>query len=166
MGVSGSGKTTVAQGVAERLGWLYAEGDEFHSPANVAKMAAGTPLDDDDRWPWLRSIGQWVGQQEAAGRDAVVTCSALKRSYRELLREGNPSVVFCELEVPESVLAVRLAERRDHYMPPSLLRSQLDALQPLAEEEPGFVVPVIGGPDEVVQAVLTRLHGERSARGI
>ncbi|GAA4963131.1 gluconokinase [Kineococcus glutinatus] len=157
MGVSGSGKTTVAQGVAESLGWRYAEGDDFHSAANVAKMAAGHPLDDDDRWPWLASIATWIGEREVEGTSSVVTCSALKRRYRDLLRDGHPSVRFCELEVAESVLAERLAERTDHYMPASLLRSQLDALEPLAEDEPGFVVPVTGGPEETLRQVLERL---------
>ncbi|PPK93476.1 gluconokinase [Kineococcus xinjiangensis] len=161
MGVSGSGKTTVAQGLAQHLGWVYAEGDDFHSEANVAKMASGQPLDDDDRRPWLRSIAEWIARQEEAGVNAVVTCSALRRGYRDLLRQGNPSVRFCELEVPEQVIAARLAQRTGHYMPATLLRSQLDALQPLQEDEPGFTVPVQGSPDEVLRHVIA--HVERTA---
>src|SRR4051794_3606863 len=91
MGVSGSGKSTVAAGLVERLGCVYAEGDDFHPPANVAKMRAGTPLDDDDRWPWLRTLAAWIGEHEQAGESAGVTCSALKRSYRGLFRGGHPS---------------------------------------------------------------------------
>ena len=161
MGVSGSGKTTVAQGLADHLGWTYAEGDDFHSEANVAKMASGRPLDDDDRWPWLRSIAAWIGEQEADGKPAVVTCSALRRRYRDLLREGHPSVRFCELAVPEQVIAARLAQRQDHYMPPTLLRSQLEALEPLAEDEPGWVVPVSGDPEAVLRDVISRVRAEQ-----
>ena len=96
-GVSGVGKSTVAKGLSTVLGWTYAEGDAFHSEANVAKKATGTPLVDDDRWPWLQSIGAWMSEEIAAGRSAVITCSALRRAYRDLLREGRPEVVFCHL---------------------------------------------------------------------
>ena len=156
-GVSGSGKTTVAQSVAAERGWVFAEGDDFHSAANVEKMRSGHPLDDEDRWPWLREIAAWIGEREAAGESAVITCSALKRAYRDLLSGPNPSVVFCELKVPGDVLAQRLAERKDHYMPASLLRSQLDTLEDLAPEERGFVVRVEGGPDAVLAEVLGHL---------
>lgn len=156
-GVSGSGKTTVAQAVAAELGWVFAEGDDFHPEANVEKMRSGHPLDDEDRWPWLATIADWIGEREAAGENAVVTCSALKRSYRDLLAGPNPSVVFCELKVPDEVLQERLAERKGHYMPASLLRSQLDTLEDLAPDERGFVVRVGGGPDAVLAEVLTHL---------
>ncbi|NIZ92251.1 gluconokinase [Kineosporiaceae bacterium B12] len=158
MGVSGSGKTTVATGAAEALGWKYSEGDDFHPPANVEKMRSGHPLDDDDRWPWLRDIASWIGDREKLGESVVVTCSALKRSYRDLLSDGHPSVVFCELEVPAAVLADRMAHRENHYMPASLLRSQLDTLQPLQPDERGFVVPVEGGEDAVLAEVLRSLQ--------
>ncbi|WP_337060443.1 gluconokinase [Kineococcus sp. G2] len=157
MGVSGSGKTTVARGVADERGWEFAEGDDFHPRANVDKMRDGTPLDDEDRWPWLRGIAAWIGEREAAGRSVVVTCSALKRSYRELLADGHPSVRFCQLVVPEEVLAERLAHRQGHYMPASLLRSQLDTLQDLQPDEPGFQVCVEGGPAAVLAEVLGHL---------
>ncbi|ABS02086.1 gluconokinase [Kineococcus radiotolerans] len=157
MGVSGGGKTTVAEGIAAARGWAFAEGDEFHSPANVAKMASGTPLTDEDRWPWLRSIAAWIAAREEAGESVVVTCSALKRAYRDLLARDNPSVVFCELEVPTEVLAQRLAQREGHYMPASLLRSQLDTLEGLQPDERGFRVPVRGGPDRVLAEVLSRV---------
>jgi gluconokinase len=157
MGVSGSGKTTLAQDLAKTKGWTYAEGDEFHSAANVAKMASGHPLTDEDRWPWLRSIAAWIGEHEAAGESVVVTCSALKRVYRDLLAEDNPSVVFCELQVPREVLEQRMAERKNHYMPASLLRSQLDTLEDLHPDERGFRVQVQGGPDHVLNEVLRHL---------
>ncbi len=157
MGVSGSGKTTVAQGIATARGWAHAEGDEFHPAANVEKMRSGTPLTDEDRWPWLRSIADWIGAREEAGESVVVTCSALKRAYRDLLAEDNPSVVFCELHVPAEVLEERLTQRTGHYMPASLLRSQLDTLEDLAPDERGFRVRVQGGPGEVLEEVLRHL---------
>jgi gluconokinase len=154
MGVSGSGKTTVARGVAERRGWTYLEGDDFHPAANVAKMASGTPLDDEDRWPWLRTVADRIGAAEAAGEDLVVTCSALKRSYRDLLRDGHPSVRFCLLDVSPDELRQRLAARRGHYMPASLLDSQLATLEPLAPDEPGVMIPADADPEGVLQAIL------------
>jgi gluconokinase len=158
MGVSGSGKTTVARGVADALGWAYAEGDEFHPRENVAKMAAGRPLDDEDRWPWLRSIAAAVGAAEAAGQSTVVTCSALKRSYRDLLRDGHPSMRFCLLDVSPEELRRRLESRRGHYMPASLLDSQLATLEPLGADEPGLTVPADSDPDGVLAAVLDAVH--------
>ncbi len=143
--------------VADALGGEFAEGDEFHPRANVEKMAAGHPLDDDDRWPWLRTIGAWIDQREATGRSVVVTCSALKRSYRDLLREGRPSVWFAHVTVDAEVLRARLRERKGHYMPASLLDSQLATLERLGDDEPGITVPGTGEPGEVVDAVLAAL---------
>jgi gluconokinase len=157
MGVSGSGKTTVAQGVADSLGWAYAEGDDFHPRENVAKMAAGQPLDDEDRWPWLRAIADSIGASEQAGQNQVVTCSALKRSYRDLLRRGHPSVRFCLLDVSPDELRRRLEFRRGHYMPASLLGSQLATLEPLEADEPGITVPADTDPEGVRAAVLDAL---------
>ena len=150
MGVSGSGKTTVGRGIAERLGWEFAEGDEFHPPANVAKMAAGEPLSDEDRWPWLRTLAGWIGNREAAGDDAVLTCSALKRAYRDLLREGHPSVQFVHVSVDAATLRRRLEQRQDHYMPASLLLSQLMTLEPLEPGEPGLVLSGEGPAEDVI----------------
>lgn len=157
MGVSGVGKTSVAERLVAHTGWEFAEGDDFHPEANRAKMAAGHPLDDTDREPWLRTIAAWVGGQEAAGRGAVVTCSALKRSYRELLREGHRSVRFVHLLAPVDVLRDRVDHREGHYMPPSLLTSQLDALEPLGADEPGVGVETTGDPDAVAVRVLQQL---------
>ena len=154
MGVSGSGKTTVAEGVATRLGWVFAEGDDFHPPGNVAKMSAGTPLTDDDRWPWLRRLADWIGERERAGENAVLTCSALRRPYRDLLREGHPSVRFVHVHVDGQTLRERVERRRGHYMPPSLLQSQLGALEPLGDDEPGLVLPGDGRPGEVVDRLV------------
>lgn len=160
MGVSGAGKSTVAEALVTATGWTFVEGDELHSDANRAAMAAGRPLRDADRWPWLRRIAAWVGDQEVAGRDAVLTCSALRRTYRDLLRDGHPSVWFAHLVAPPDLLAERIAGRRGHYMPASLLDSQLDTLEPLADDEPGVTVDVRQGSAAVVADVLQALGRE------
>jgi len=162
MGVSGSGKTSAALELTRQLGWDFIEGDDLHPEANVAKMAAGTPLDDEDRWPWLRRIAEVIGEHEAAGTDLVITCSALKRVYRDLLRDGHPSVWFAHVDVDREVLVARLAKRKGHYMPPSLLDSQLATLQRLGEDEPGDVIAGDGPLDETVAAVLADLREERA----
>lgn len=154
MGVSGAGKSMVAQALAESTGWQLAEGDDFHPAANVEKMSSGHPLDDEDRWPWLQSIADWIGEQEKAGRSSVVTCSALKRSYRDLLRKGHPSVKFCELDASPAVLTARMEARPEHFMPTSLLHSQLRALQTLEPDEPGGRVTAEGDLCTVLRRVL------------
>lgn len=159
MGVSGVGKTSVAAELVARIGAVFVEGDDLHPEPNRAKMAAGTPLDDEDRWPWLALVAAWIGEQEAAGRDGVVTCSALKRAYRDLLRDGHPSVHFVHLVAPPELVAERLGERRGHYMPPSLLRSQLATLEALAADEPGVEVETTGDPAAVAAAALQLLDG-------
>lgn len=136
MGVSGTGKTTVATVLAQELTATFAEGDDFHPSANVQKMSEGIPLTDEDRWPWLRDIAAWTQQQAGGGRSTVVTCSALRRVYRDLLREPVPNTFFVHLDAPEDVLLERMLHRK-HYMPPSLLRSQLDTLEPLGRDEAG-----------------------------
>src|SRR5918997_348280 len=161
MGVSGSGKSTVAAGLVERLGWEFAEGDDFHPPANVAKMRSGQPLDDDDRRPWLGALADWIGERERAGRSVVVTCSALKRSYRDLLRNGHPSVWFAHVTVDPDLLRERVAGRTGHYMPVSLLESQLAALEPLEDDEPGASISGAGAPGVVVDEALAVLGSER-----
>lgn len=157
MGPSGVGKSAVAGELVARTGWTFAEGDDLHSEANRAKMAAGHPLTDDDRWPWLRRIAKWIGEQEAAGRDAVVTCSALRHAYRELLSTGHPSVWFAHLTAPTAEITRRIGGRRDHYMPPALLQSQLDTLEPLTAEEPGAAVDATGTPTDIAGRVLRQL---------
>lgn len=157
MGVSGSGKTTVATSLAERMGRPFAEADEFHPQANVEKMAAGIPLTDDDRWPWLRTVRDWMSEQAAAGRRGVITCSALRRVYRDVLREAHGGVVFVQLDADPAVLLERMKRRKGHYMPPELLRSQLDTLEPLGGDENGVVVSTEGTPDETVAAAFDRL---------
>src|SRR3954452_15498932 len=161
MGVSGAGKSTVAAELVARLGWDFAEGDEFHPPENVEKMRAGIPLDDDDRWPWLRRLAAWIGEHEAAGKNAVVTCSALKRAYRDLLCDGHPSVWFAHVSADPDLIQGRVAHRRHQYMPASLLGSQLSALEPLQPDEAGAVAPAVDPPAEVADHVLRALRQER-----
>lgn len=161
MGVSGVGKSVVAAELVAATGWRFAEGDEFHSAANRAAMAAGHPLGDEDRLPWLRSLAGWIGEQEAAGRDAVLTCSALRRTYRDVLRDGHPSVRFAHLVTDAALVADRIGAREAHYMPPELLGSQLDTLEPLQPDEPGAVVDATGPPADVAGAVLARLGPPR-----
>src|SRR5437868_2219246 len=121
MGVSGSGKTTLAEGLARRLHWEFCEGDELHPPANVSKMSRGEPLTDLDRQPWLAAIGRWLDDCRARRLHAVLTCSALRRSYRDQLREGRPGLVFCHVTATAETIRQRLEHRRGHYMPASLL---------------------------------------------
>ena len=161
MGVSGSGKSAIAGELADQSGYVFAEGDEFHSAANVAKMHAGHPLDDEDRWPWLRSVAAWIGEHERSGTSTVLTCSALKRSYRELLRDDHPSVWFVHLALQPEVIAQRLQRRQGHYMPASLLQSQLAILEPLAADEPGVTVAGNASPAEVAAEVLVALRQHR-----
>ncbi len=164
MGVSGSGKSTVAAGLVDRLGWEFAEGDEFHPRENVEKMRSGRPLDDDDRLPWLRRLTAWIGEHEQAGRSVVVTCSALKRSYRELLRDGHPSVWFAHVTADAELIRDRMERRTGHYMPPSLLESQLATLEPLEADEPGASISGAGRPDDVADELLAALEKERGPR--
>jgi gluconokinase len=161
MGVTGSGKTTVATEVARRLGWEFTEGDDHHPRANVEKMRAGIPLDDDDRRPWLLELAGWIGAHEAEGRSCVLTCSALKRRYRDLLRDGHPSVWFAHVSGPQELITERVTARQGHYMPPSLVPSQFATLEPLGDDEPGRLVPASGSPEQVVDDLLADLARDR-----
>lgn len=154
MGVAGSGKSAVMGELARELGWPTAEGDDYHPAANVARMAAGVPLTDEDRRPWLLELATWVGRREAAGENALATCSALRRSYRDLLREGHPSLSFAHLRASPDVLRGRMAGRSGHYMPVSLLDSQLATLEPLEADEPGCTVDADRPLDDVVRQIL------------
>ncbi len=157
MGVSGSGKTTIATGIATATGWVFAEGDDFHPQANVDKMASGHPLNDDDRWPWLRAIVAWMDDQEQQGNSAVLTCSALRRVYRDLLRDGRDNVRFCQVSADEQAIAERLELRRGYYMPASLLPSQIATLEPLEPDEPGVIISAAATAQEVICHALTAL---------
>ncbi|MDX6326711.1 MAG: gluconokinase [Nocardioidaceae bacterium] len=153
MGVSGSGKTTVGGPLAARLGVEYGEADQFHPQSNIDKMASGRPLDDADRRPWLEAIGRWLAEHEDRG--AVATCSALKRSYRDALRAAAPGAVFLHLDAPRDVLAPRMEHRSGHFMPPSLLDSQLQTLEPLEPDETGLVVRSDTPVDTIVDEFVT-----------
>ncbi|MBT2530108.1 gluconokinase [Streptomyces flavidovirens] len=163
MGVAGTGKTTIGPLLAGRLGVPYAEGDDFHPPANIAKMSAGTPLDDADRWPWLDAIGEWAHSR--AGLGGVVSSSALKRVYRDRLRAAAPDAVFLHLTGDRELIEERMRERRGHFMPTALLDSQYAALQPLQEDEAGVSVDVSGSPEDITEravAALRRLDSQAS----
>lgn len=163
MGVSGAGKSTIARCLADELGWDFAEGDDLHPTANVAKMAAGSPLTDADRKPWLDQVAHWIDAELEAGRSGVITCSALKRSYRDRLR--RPRVLFVHLSVPRAELERRLRIRAGHFMPASLLDSQLAALQPPAGDESAIVIDATGGPQRAVELIRERLREAGSAPG-
>jgi carbohydrate kinase (thermoresistant glucokinase family) len=160
MGVSGSGKSTIAGLLAERLGWDIAEGDDLHPAANVEKMADGRPLTDDDRGPWLDAVAAWIGEQVAAGRPGIITCSALKRRYRDRLRGAR--VVFVYLAAPSALIARRLATRHGHFMPATLLDSQLADLEPPARDEQAITVEVTGNAPELADLIVERLGLRRS----
>ncbi|MGX1881938.1 gluconokinase [Streptomyces sp. NPDC055287] len=156
MGVAGTGKTTVGPLLAARLGVPYAEGDDFHPPANIAKMSAGTPLDDADRWPWLDAIGAWAHGR--AGLGGVVSSSALKRVYRDRLRAAAPGAVFLHLTGDRELIEERMRERKGHFMPTALLDSQYAALQPLQEDEAGVSVDVSGSPEGITERAVAALR--------
>jgi gluconokinase len=149
MGVAGSGKTTLGRLLAGQLGWTFVEGDAFHPPANVEKMHRGEALTDTDRAPWLRALHARIDELAASGRSAVVACSALKQAYRDVLADGRPEVVFVHLTAPAAVLRDRVEQRRGHFMPPSLLDSQLATL----EQPCGLAVDVTSPPAESVAAI-------------
>ena len=156
-GVSGSGKTTVGILLADRLGWRFADADDFHPAANVAKMRAGIPLTDADRGPWLRAIAAWMDERIARGEDAVVGCSALKRSYRDRLLAGRPDARMVFLAPDREVLARRLAARHGHFFPEQLLGTQLDALEPPAPDERVLTVVPSDDPAATVTSIIALL---------
>ncbi|WP_338061135.1 gluconokinase [Pseudoclavibacter helvolus] len=157
MGVQGTGKTTIGSALGERLGVTFIDSDDLHPPANKAKMAAGTPLEDEDRVPWLKIVGATIVANAAEGRTTIVACSALKRWYRELLRSSVPELQFIHLAGQRDLVASRLATRQHEFMPTTLLDSQFEVLEPLAPWEAGVVVPVAGTPAEIVDVVAEYL---------
>jgi gluconokinase len=156
-GVAGTGKTTVGALLAGRLGWIYAEADDFHSKSNVDKMAAGQPLTDADRVPWLEMIGRWVDERAAAGAPGVVTCSALKRSYRDLIRKGRPQVRLVFLDGSRELIMRRLTARQGHFMRVDMLDSQFADLEPPEPDERAIAVSVDATPNEIVDEILRSL---------
>lgn len=157
MGVQGTGKTTIGSALGERLGVTFIDSDDLHPPANKVKMAAGTPLEDEDRVPWLKIVGATIAANAAEGRTTIVACSALKRWYRELLRSSVPELQFIHLAGQRDLVASRLATRQHEFMPTTLLDSQFEVLEPLAPWEAGVVVPVAGTPAEIVDVAAEYL---------
>ena len=164
MGVAGCGKSTIASALAERLGWDYVEADRFHPRANIEKMTAGIPLGDDDRWPWLDAMASHLAAARSQGRPCVLACSALKRRYRERLAGGHDDIQLVYLQGSYDTILARLAGRTGHYMPPSLLQSQFEALEePRAEERP-ITVSVQESPDAIVETITRDLDPGSSRR--
>ncbi|GBR08997.1 gluconokinase [Acetobacter oeni LMG 21952] len=161
MGVSGSGKTTMATGLHNVLGWPFQEGDGLHPRANVEKMEAGIPLTDEDRWPWLDKCRAWLDSCATAGTGGVLSCSALKRIYRDRLRAHKTDITFLFLRVPKDILAQRMALRTDHYMPPSLLGSQLETLEMPGRDEHAIEMDVCETPAEEIARALEALKADQ-----
>ncbi len=160
MGVSGSGKSTIASGLAERLGWRFEDGDRFHPPGNVAKMSAGHPLTDEDRRPWLQAIADEIGRVCRAGGHLVVACSALKRAYRDVLATDRGDVRFVFLDGSQALIADRLARRKGHFMPPGLLDSQFKTLEPPQADEQAITVPIDAPVETIVDNIIAGTVGQ------
>ena len=158
MGVAGCGKTTAATGLHDALGWPVAEADDFHPEANIAKMSRGAPLTDADRRPWLESLRAWMSEQADRGTRTIVTCSALKRSYRDLLVGAHGRVFFIHLVADEEALRERMEHREGHFMPSALLPSQFADLEPLADDEDGVTVTSRPTPEQTLEAILAALE--------
>jgi carbohydrate kinase (thermoresistant glucokinase family) len=161
MGVSGAGKTTLAQGLAKALSVPFKEGDTLHPPANVAKMKAGQALSDEDRAPWLARIKEWIDTELDRGRSGIVTCSALRRAYRDVLRANRPDVVLVYIDGEESLIRERLERRKGHFMPASLLASQFAALEPPTASERPIIVAAADPPQDQVRTVIAALNARR-----
>lgn len=158
MGVSGCGKSTTGTRLAKALGWPFRDADSFHPPANVEKMRRGEPLGDEDRWPWLAAIAQWIDERLAAGERGIVSCSALKRAYRDRILRGRGGVRLVYLKGSKAMIGERLKGRRNHFMPASLLESQFAALEEPGADERPVVVSVAMSPRKVTAAIIERLH--------
>jgi gluconokinase len=165
MGVSGSGKSTIADKLAERLGWTFEDGDRFHPASNVAKMRAGHPLTDEDRWPWLRAIADEIDRACAAGERAVIACSALKHAYRDILVHGRSDVRIVFLKGTQALIADRLARRKGHFMPPGLLDSQFKALEPPEQSEHPVTVSIDASVETIVEDIVRQLKLNPAGRG-
>src|SRR5215469_9908429 len=163
MGVSGSGKSTIASMLAQRLHWVYEDADWFHSKSNIEKMHHGEPLNDQDRWPWLHAIAAWIDATQRAGGHGVVACSALKRSYRDILIGDRRDVRLVFLKGDRDLIARRIAARADHFMPSTLLESQFAALEEPQADEHAIVVSIVPHPREIVEAIVGKLGAQSAA---
>jgi len=157
MGVSGSGKSTVGDSLAKRLGWAYEDADQFHPASNVAKMSAGHPLTDDDRWPWLKAIAAEIDRVGDAGEHVVIGCSALKRAYRDILMHGRTDIRLIYLEGTQALIADRIGQRQGHFMPPGLLASQFNTLEPPTSDEHALTVSIDAPLGAIVDSILRQL---------
>lgn len=164
MGVSGSGKTTVASKLAGRLHWTFEDGDRFHPKSNVEKMSAGQPLTDEDRWPWLNAIADEIERVCTAGGHAVIACSALKRTYRDVLLRGRNDVRFVFLNGTQQLIAHRLSLRKDHFMPPGLLDSQFRTLEPPGLDENAIDVSINATVDAIVDDIVSKLKASSAGQ--
>ncbi|MGJ5074748.1 gluconokinase [Bradyrhizobium oligotrophicum] len=158
MGVSGSGKSTIGQALGQRLGWRFEDGDSFHPPANVAKMSAGHPLTDEDRWPWLHAIATEIAQCRSAGQHIIIACSALKKAYRDILVGGRDDVRMVYLQGTQELIGERMKHRAGHFMPPGLLTSQFATLEPPGTPEHPITVSVDAPVAAIVDDILQQLH--------
>jgi gluconokinase len=166
MGVSGSGKSTIGEQLAQRLGWSYEDGDKFHPASNVAKMSAGHPLTDEDRWPWLQTIADEIDRVCESGQHAVIACSALKRAYRDILVHRRSDVRIVFLDGTEALIANRLAQRKGHFMPPGLLTSQFKTLEPPRPDENPVTVSIEPSVDAIVDDIVRQLPFDPADRGV
>lgn len=160
MGVAGSGKSTIATALSQQLGWACAEADEFHPQTNIQKMSRGIPLQDEDRWPWLQQIQNWMTTQAKAGKSTVLTCSALKQRYRQLLAQAEGRVLFLHLHGEADLIGQRMQGREGHFMPPTLLPSQLATLEPLSDDElatGSLRLDISKSPEELVSTIVASL---------
>jgi gluconokinase len=158
MGVSGAGKSTVGKLIAEELECPFRDADSFHPPANIAKMSRGEPLTDEDRWPWLRAIADWIAEHRKAGTTGAVTCSALKRGYRDIITHNQSADVrLIYLKGDFDLIAARLKARKGHFMPPALLRSQFDTLEEPRADEHAITIPIDATPEEIAAQVVRKL---------
>lgn len=155
MGVSGSGKSTIGARLAEALALPFGDADAFHPPANVTKMSAGTPLTDEDRWPWLDALGAWLAAQRTGG---VIACSALKRAYRDRLRAAVPGLRILHLSGVSEMITERQRARKDHFMPPSLMASQFATLEPPGADEAALILDITAPPEAILATALAQLH--------
>jgi carbohydrate kinase (thermoresistant glucokinase family) len=162
IGVSGSGKSTIADALGKRLGWTVEDGDSFHPASNIEKMSAGHPLTDEDRWPWLRAIAAEIERKRAKGENIIVSCSALKRAYRDILVQGHHDVRIVYLRGDRDLIARRLLARKGHFMPPGLLESQFKTLQEPADDEHPLIVDIDSTVDEITDHILRLLNEDKS----
>jgi carbohydrate kinase (thermoresistant glucokinase family) len=162
MGVAGSGKSTVGEALGQRLGWRYADGDSFHPAANVAKMSAGQPLTDEDRWPWLKAIAAEIERCRQAGEHIIIACSALKKAYRDILVHGRDDIRMVYLYGSQDLVADRIGHRKGHFMPPGLLDSQFATLEPPLPDERPLIVSIDASVEVIVDHILQQLQPDQT----